>query len=177
MQADKVQIGDQQLTLFSVSAVKPVDAGHASLVEAAIALQAPPLPPVNKTGLSVGDVVVVAPVSVHGNPMGGQIQGFTKAGMVLVNVGIPGNPYTCSATRLTVATTVALWRLGSAVQCDRSDCKFQRGVITFSCDDCGKRSEPLWWYVGAMGLQPTSPKWPDAVWFPAGYDPNARGCL
>ena len=120
---------------------------------------------------AAGDVVLI-----DGLTWAGQVIGPAEVdGMLLINIGVPGNPYCCSECRVSKYTgVVSLWRLGQATVCDRLDCHPEQHAKLFTCPQCDRRSEPHWWYVGHMADGPRSPKWPDAVWFPAGYDPNRR---
>ncbi|MEM9149126.1 MAG: hypothetical protein AAGB19_01550 [Cyanobacteria bacterium P01_F01_bin.3] len=107
---------------------------------------------------TAGDVVTIAPMQWEksGEPcttttaLAGSVMGYNAVDMVLVNLGVPSNPYICSEERLQkYAGVISLWRL-------RSDLS------------------PPWWYVGHMATEPSAPKWPDAVWFPSNYNPNTQ---
>ena len=123
-------------------------------------------------GFSIGDVVSVAPRTGDRPFMFmGQVVAI-KHNLVGVQIGV-GEPYFCSPTRCTQYTgVVSLWRLGAAIICDHPDCRPQQSARPFDCSVCGERSRPNWWYVGHMATKTSSPKWPDAVWYPADYDPN-----
>jgi len=123
-----------------------------------------------------GEVVAVAKLTNDETMFYGSVVAPAKVdGMVLVNIGIPSNPYCCSEGRLTrYDGVVALWRLGEATICDRPDCQPKQNAKPFACPQCEARSQPHWWYVGEMSTEPSTPRWPDAVWFPANYDPNTR---
>jgi hypothetical protein len=118
----------------------------------------------------IGDVV-----TVKGLQWAGQVVGFADdIGMVQVEIGLSG-PYTCGEHRLTAYTgVISLWRLGSATCCERPGCQPHQSARPFDCSICGDLSQPYWWYVGEMSTEARSPHWPDAMWFPANYDPNTK---
>lgn len=130
-----------------------------------------------ESGLAIGMVVLVDALAQNDRrPLAtGCIIGLKQTGMVVVDVGIPGNPYTCAPERLTKYDGVVnLWRLGQMAVCDRPGCQPHQSARPFTCQLCEARSRPHWWYVGEMSAEAHAPRWPDAVWFPAGYDPNER---
>ena len=127
---------------------------------------------------AVGDIVLVAAISPsekHPFMAAGKISGLLGTDFLQVMIG-QNQPYACCYTRLTkYSGTLSLWRLGSTAHCDREDCKPRHNIQPFDCSVCGDRSQPEWFYTGTMSLdQDLQPKWPDAMWFPADYDPNTK---
>lgn len=132
---------------------------------------------------AAGDIVTIAPLrpeqkdkSCAPSIRAGVVVSHSSSGYVRVDVGAPGNALECTEERLAkYGGVVSLWRLGQATYCDRSNCKPHCTARPFTCSVCGSCSIPQWWYVGQMSAEPSKPKWPDAVWFPANYDPNLQG--
>ena len=124
---------------------------------------------------TAGDIVVISQLDSEEFFAAGPVVGYTGLGMVQVDIGIPGQLYTCSEERLRAYDgVVALWRLGAAASCDRPDCRPKTQPKPFQCRVCERQARPWWWDVGDMAMKPAKPRWPDAMWFPAGYDPNFR---
>ncbi|MEO1208564.1 MAG: hypothetical protein AAFX78_03395 [Cyanobacteria bacterium J06638_20] len=121
-----------------------------------------------------GDVVTVTHLNSEQFMAAGPVAGYDGNGQLLVSIGL-SEPYICSESRATAYDgVVMLWRLGQAAVCDRSGCALPRNLTPFTCQQCNARSQPHWWFTGNVGLQRSTPRWPDAMWFPADYDPNTR---
>ncbi|MGD1939965.1 MAG: hypothetical protein ACFB0G_01505 [Leptolyngbyaceae cyanobacterium] len=123
---------------------------------------------------ALGEVVAMTHLNSNRFMAAGPVVGYDRNGQLLVSIGL-SEPYTCSESRATAYTgVVSLWRLGQAATCDRPDCALTRGLVPFTCQQCNTQSQPHWWFTGNVGLQCIKPRWPDAMWFPADYDPNTR---
>ena len=137
----------------------------------------PPIPP-KELPFPIGAIVLVADLVERDRlAFVGIVQGYDQSGMVQIDVGIPGSIslYSCSEDRLThYDGVVSQWRMKNAVICDRVDCSPRSENQPFTCALCGARSRHHWWYTGAMATEASQPRWPNAMWFPAGYDPNTK---
>ena len=124
---------------------------------------------------ATGDIVVISQLNSDEFFAAGSVVSYTPLGMVQVDIGIPGQLYTCSEDRVRrYEGVVCSWRLGAAASCDRPDCEPKTKAEPFQCSVCGQGARPWWWHIGDMALKPVKPRWPNAMWYPAGYDPNFR---
>lgn len=142
----------EQLSLLDLPPQPELPAAPTSRSPRLDAQQPDPAPAVK---FAPSDIVTIAPLRWEkaGKPhattihFAGSVVGYSPGGMVLVNIGV-GQPYPCSEKRLTKYTgVVSLWRWWGG-------------------------DSPHWSYAGTMSVEPFKPRWPDAMWFPAGYDPN-----
>ncbi|MEM6433225.1 MAG: hypothetical protein AAF773_05115 [Cyanobacteria bacterium P01_D01_bin.115] len=170
----------EQLKLVLEAREKAVEATKADGLPKPAPQPPKPPPQTGSSGLSkdakftIGDVVTVTHLNSDRFMAAGPVAGYDRNGQPLVYIGL-SEPYACSESRATTYTgVVMLWRLGQAAVCDLPDCALPRDLAPFACQQCNARSEPHWWFTGNVGLQCLKPRWPDAMWFPTGYDPNTR---
>jgi hypothetical protein len=100
-------------------------------------------------------------------------------GMARVSLGV-GNVLEVPEDKLTpYAGAVSVYRqvvVAPEEDCDRPDC--DSSSTDMFCARCRRRPKSVWRYTGVMAISIDALpplKWPDAVYFPAGFDPNGEG--